>query len=98
MKKWPLTSDGLIGLDKGHLSFISQLKSQRVISSNTIGHCFRPLDTSDFEKDSGFMFFGKHKILDKVEIAWTPMTLPSEALLVYITFKHPFSICQYMFW
>lgn len=73
MKRWPLTSDGLLGLNKGELSFISQLRSLRVISSNVLGHCFRSLDTMDIKRDSGFVFFGRSKFLNTLDIMWSPM-------------------------
>ncbi|XP_073391512.1 aspartic proteinase Asp1-like [Physcomitrium patens] len=85
LERSPLTTDGLLGLNKGTESFVSQLKRQGAISSHVVGHCFRSLDTTDFETNSGFMFFGKSKLLDSLPITWSPMASPtSDGIAEYL--------------
>jgi len=57
-------TDGLLGLGRGSVSLLSQLKQQGV-TKNVLGHC---LST----KGGGFLFFGDD-IVPTSRVTWVPM-------------------------
>ncbi|EEC67807.1 hypothetical protein OsI_35373 [Oryza sativa Indica Group] len=60
----PATTDGLLGLGRGSVSLLSQLKQQG-ITKNVLGHC---LSTSG----GGFLFFGDDMVPTS-RVTWVPM-------------------------
>ncbi|CAL4985450.1 unnamed protein product [Urochloa decumbens] len=60
----PAPTDGLLGLGKGSVSLLSQLKQQG-ITKNVLGHCLS-------SNGGGFLFFGDD-IVPKSRVTWVPM-------------------------
>ncbi|CAO2145830.1 unnamed protein product [Urochloa humidicola] len=60
----PAETDGMLGLGRGSVSLLSQLKQQG-ITKNVLGHC---LSTNG----GGFLFFGDD-IVPKSRVTWVPM-------------------------
>ncbi|KAG2560742.1 hypothetical protein PVAP13_8KG082900 [Panicum virgatum] len=60
-----MTVDGILGLGPSSVSLISQLKNQKIITKNVIGHC---LST----KGGGYLFFGEENV-PVSGLTWVPM-------------------------
>ncbi|XP_006662788.1 aspartic proteinase Asp1-like [Oryza brachyantha] len=57
--------DGMVGLGRGRVTLLTQLKSQGVISKHVVGHCLS-------SKGGGFLFFGD-AMVPTSGITWFPM-------------------------
>ena len=60
-----MTVDGILGLGPSSVSLISQLKNQKIITKNVIGHC---LST----KGGGYLFLGEENV-PASGVTWVPM-------------------------
>ncbi|PUZ43989.1 hypothetical protein GQ55_8G051700 [Panicum hallii var. hallii] len=60
-----MTVDGTLGLGPSSVSLVSQLKNQKIITKNVIGHC---LST----KGGGYLFFGEENV-PASDVTWVPM-------------------------
>uniref|UniRef100_A0A0E0F344 Aspartic proteinase Asp1 n=2 Tax=Oryza meridionalis TaxID=40149 RepID=A0A0E0F344_9ORYZ len=61
----PVPVDGILGLGRGKVTLLSQLKSQGVITKHVLGHCIS-------SKGGGFLFFGDAQVPTS-GVTWTPM-------------------------
>nr|CAB3491137.1 unnamed protein product [Digitaria exilis] len=57
--------DGILGLGRGSIDLVSQLKQQRVITNNLFGHCFS-------SKGGGYLVIGMDRL--PLSIPWVPMS------------------------
>ncbi|CAM0151725.1 unnamed protein product [Urochloa decumbens] len=62
--------DGMFGLGRGSVDLVSQLKQQKIITQNVIGHCFN-------SKGGGFRIIGKD-VPSSSHISWVPMSKNSK--------------------
>jgi hypothetical protein len=60
-----MTVDGILGLGPSSVSLVSQLKNQKIITKNVIGHC---LGT----KGGGYLFLGEENV-PASGVTWVPM-------------------------
>lgn len=58
--------DGILGLGRGSVDLVSQLKHKGAISKNVMGHCLR-------RKGGGYLFFGEEHVPSS-HVTWVPMT------------------------
>jgi len=75
-------TDGLLGLGRGSVNLLSQLKQQGV-TKNVLGHC---LST----KGGGFLFFGDD-IVPTSRVTWVPMARSTSG---YTSLSPMFLICD----
>ncbi|KAF9682639.1 hypothetical protein SADUNF_Sadunf05G0129800 [Salix dunnii] len=68
----PPDTAGVLGLGRGEVSILSQLRTLG-ITQNVVGHCFSRVS-------GGFLFFGDH-LLPSSGITWTPMLRSSSDIL-----------------
>ncbi|KAF0894578.1 hypothetical protein E2562_001878 [Oryza meyeriana var. granulata] len=61
----PTPVDGILGLGRGRVTLLSQLKSQGVATKHVMGHCLS-------SKGGGFLFFGDAKVPTS-GVTWFPM-------------------------
>nr|AAK81699.1 aspartyl proteinase [Oryza sativa] len=61
----PTPVNGILGLGRGKVTLLSQLKSQGVITKHVLGHCIS-------SKGKGFLFFGDAKVPTS-GVTWSPM-------------------------
>ncbi|CAM0952150.1 unnamed protein product [Alopecurus aequalis] len=61
----PTAVQGLLGLGRGRVGFVAQLKKQNVISKDVIGHCLSM-------KEGGYLFIGDYDY-PSAGITWAPM-------------------------
>ncbi|EEE51772.1 hypothetical protein OsJ_33215 [Oryza sativa Japonica Group] len=61
----PIPVDSILGLSRGKVTLLSQLKSQGVITKHVLGHCIS-------SKGGGFLFFGDAQVPTS-GVTWTPM-------------------------
>jgi len=57
--------DGILGLGRGSVDLVSQLKHSGAVSKNVIGHCLS-------SKGGGYLFIGEENVPSS-HVTWVPM-------------------------